>query len=584
MSSFGSIRRFEAAFVRPYRLTLLAAAGAVLLQALLALPVPVVQGRLLDHLLSPAGSPADLAEPLRDAVVATVLCLAARGFIGWRVGVVMNRVSLEVVRELTGALHRKLRRLPLAFLDRHQTGGLMARLTSDVGSLMIFLNTGTLQLVSDFVLAAGIAGVLVWLNWPLALIALAAVPLAAVGHAGLAGPLRRRATQTRAAFADLYALLSERLPALGLVRAFNQEEAELTRLDGCLDAHATASLRGLRLSATQAAVAVAVGGLGTAAVVVVGAWLAAAGRLSPGDLLTFYALCGLLYAPIVRLAQFQGAWAAVRVAVARMGELLDEPEPPAGTVEVTRKDVRGAIELRDLTFRYRADAAPVLADLSLRLDPGRTLGIVGPTGSGKSTLLALLANLYEPGPGRVALDGLDVTAWRPEDLRKAVVLVPQRPILFEGTIRSNLTYAAPGTPDFRLWQVLEAVDLADAVRTRAGGLDAKLGPGGSGLSGGQRQRLALARAVLANPAVLLLDDCTSALDPETEAKVRANLAALLPGVTRVVVSHKPAAVRFADKIVVLDAGRVVERGTHDGLLALGGRYAELVRLCGQSAA
>lgn len=583
MSSFRSIRRFKAVFVRPYRFTLLAAAGAVLLQALLALPVPVVQGRLLDHLLSPSGSPAELAGPLRDALIATVLCLAARGLLGWRVGVAMNRVSLEVVRELTGALHRKLRRLPLAFLDRHQTGGLMARLTSDVGSLMIFLNTGTLQLVSDFVLAAGIAGVLVWLNWPLALVALAAVPLAAVGHAGLAGPLRRRATQTRAAFADLYALLSERLPALGLVRAFNQEDAELARLDGCLGAHATASLRGLRLSATQAAVAVAVGGLGTAGVVVVGAWLAAAGRLSPGDLLTFYALCGLLYAPIVRLAQFQGAWAAVRVAVARMGELLDEPDPPAGTVEVPRKDVRGAIEVRGLTFRYRPDAAPVLADLNLRLDPGRTLGVVGPTGSGKSTLLALLANLYEPGPGRVMLDGVDVTAWRLDDLRRAVVLVPQRPILFEGTIRSNLTYAAPDTPDFRLWQVLEAVDLADAIGTRAGGLDAKLGPGGSGLSGGQRQRLALARAVLANPAVLLLDDCTSALDPETEAKVRANLMDLLPGATRVVVSHKPAAVRFADKIVVLDAGRVVERGTHDDLLVLGGRYAELVRLCGRPA-
>jgi ABC-type multidrug transport system fused ATPase/permease subunit len=162
-----------------------------------------------------------------------------------------------------------------------------------------------------------------------------------------------------------------------------------------------------------------------------------------------------------------------------------------------------------------------------------------------------------------------VTACRPADLRQAVVLVPQRPVLFEGTIRSNLTYAAPDAPEFRLWQVLEAVELTDVVRGRPGGLDAPLGPGGSGLSGGQRQRLALARAVLADPAVLLLDDCTSALDPETAAKVGANLAALLPGVTRVVVSHKPDAVRDADTIIVLDAGRVVERGTHAGVAGAG---------------
>jgi ABC-type multidrug transport system fused ATPase/permease subunit len=381
MSSFGSIRRFEAAFLRPYRLTLLAAAGVVFLSALLALPVPVVQGRLMGRLL--AGSPAHLAGPLRDALVVTAACLLARAALGWRVGVVMNRVSLEVVRELTAALHRKVRRMPLAALDRHQTGGLMARLTSDVGSLMIFLNTGTLQLVSDFVLAAGIAGVLLWLHWQLAVVALAAVPLAAAGHASFAGPLRRRAGATRAAFADLYALLSERLPALPVVRAFNQEGAELNRLDDQLTTHAAASVRGLRVGALQAAVAVAVGGLGTAAVVVVGAWLAANGRLSAGDLLTFYALCGLLYAPIVRLAQFQGGWAAVRVAVARMAELLDAPDPPPGAVAVRRDKVRGAVEMRGLTFRYRPGAPPP-----------STASTCGSTPAGHS------ASSARPGPAR----------------------------------------------------------------------------------------------------------------------------------------------------------------------------------------
>jgi ABC-type multidrug transport system fused ATPase/permease subunit len=440
---------------------------------------------------------------------------------------------------------------------------------------MIFLNTNTIQLGSDLVLAAGIAGVLLWLSWPLALAALAVVPLAAVGQVAFRGPLRRRSEDARGQFAALYSLLGERLPALRVVRAFGQEQAELARLDDALGAHAGACRRGLGTAALQAAVALVIAGLGTVAVVVGGAWLVATGRLSPGLLVTFYGLTALLYAPIVRLAQFQAGMAATRVAVERMLELLDEPLPTVPADPPARPAFHGAVQADDVTFRYRPDDPVVLDGVSLRVEPGGTLGVVGPSGSGKSTLLALLANLYPAGPGSVSVDGADVAGWRPEEFRRAVALVPQRPVLFEGTIRSNLTYAAPDVSEFRLWQVLDAVELGATVRSRPGGLDALLGPGGRGLSGGQRQRLALARAVLAGPTVLLLDDCTSALDADTEAKVWANLAAVVPGVTRVIVSHKPDAVRAADEIVVLDGGRVVERGTHAELLAAGNWYARI---------
>ncbi|HLW68450.1 MAG TPA: ABC transporter ATP-binding protein [Gemmataceae bacterium] len=569
-------RRLEAAFLRPYRAALMLASAGMCLQAVLALPIPIVQGHLLDRLLrDDSKTESDWTSLIVAALGITAFCLAGRAFLGWRIGLVMTRISLEVVKNLTDALHRKVRRLPLSFLDQSQTGELMSRLTSDVGTLLIFLSIGTLQLVSDLVLAGGIAALLIWLNGPLALVALAAVPLAALGHVGFARPLRKRSERSRTAFASLYALLSERLSALPVTRAFNQEPAELARLNDHLEIHAAASRRALHHSSIQAAAAVLVGGLGALAVVLFGASLVTAGRLSAGELLAFYALTTLLYAPIIRLAQFQVGMAETRVAMTRMVELLDQPDPPSTLLVRPAQGIRGDVVLQEITFRYRPGAAIALGNVNLHIAAGQTLGVVGPTGSGKSTLLALIANLYRPIAGKVLVDGAEVSNWNSGRLRQTVVLVPQRSILFEGTIRSNLCYAAPDACEARLWQVLEAVDLAALVLSRPGGLDASLGSGGSGLSGGQKQRLALARAVLAQPTVLLLDDSTSALDAQTEAKVFANVTRILPGVTLIIVSQKVSLVQNADQIIVLSSGRIVESGTHEDLLRLKGRYAEL---------
>jgi ABC-type multidrug transport system fused ATPase/permease subunit len=584
-----SLARLEAAYLRRYRATLALCLAGLLAQSLLLLPIPLIQGRLLDRLVAAvrAGSgrvPEALVGPSARAIGLAfglmAACHLARIALAWAVSATMGRLAQEVVVALRTDLKAKLMRLPMAFFDAHQTGRLMARVTSDVGSILSFLNAGLLQLISDLLLAGGIAVVLVWLQWRLALVALVAVPLYAVNHRRFTRRLHDLSGAIRAQVSAIYALLSERVSAVRVVRAYAREAVELERLDARLEAHRALSLRNVVVNARLGAVATLISGVGTVAVLVLGAWLVGRGRLTVGELLAFYALVGQLYGPIVRLTQFQATALAASVSIDRLFEVLDEPEPIAdrpGARPVVRP--RGRLEFRGVRFAYGPDAPPVLDGLDLRIEPGMTVGILGSSGAGKSTLLALAPRLYDlddRGGGSIRFDGVDVRDWRLVDLRRNVLLVSQQPLLFEGTIRSNLAYARPDATEADLRRALEIADLSGTIASLPKGLETPVGERGLTLSGGQRQRLALARALVADPAVLLLDDCTSALDADTEARIQDALARHLPGRTRVIVSHKTSSVRSADLIVVLEDGRILERGDHDALVALGGHYAATV--------
>jgi ABC-type multidrug transport system fused ATPase/permease subunit len=616
--------RLERDFLRPYRWLIGLGLLGLLVQSVLLLPIPLLQGWVVDKLVAltaagklavpgqtataPLGDLTHIAWAIGLALGGTVALHLTRTSISWWTAVTMGRISQEVVMAIRGALHRKLMRLPMTYFDGQQTGRIMARVTSDVGSILMLIRSGIIQLISDLILSMAIAGVLIWLEWRLALVALLTVPLYAVNQRFFFARLRKLSDEIRAQVSALYALLSERVSAVRVVRSFVKEEAELAALDERIDRHRALSWANTRAAAALGALATMISGLGTVFVISYGVVLIGRGTITIGALLAFYALVTQLYAPIVRLTQFQATALATQVSVERLYEIFDEPEPVCDRPGARRLlHPRGALEFRDVHFAYTRPArsvdergedawqnkaneagassettTTVLRGVSLRIEPGMRVGLLGPSGAGKSTLLALALRLYDlpegtsagdGSRGSVRLDGIDVRDLKLTDLRRAVALVSQQAVLFQGTVRSNLLYAQPQVTAEKIRQALEIADLAAMVDALPDGLDTSVSERGLSLSGGQRQRLALARAIIADPAVLLLDDCTSALDAETEARIQHSLDLHLPGRTCAIVSHKVSSVRRCDLIVVLENGRILEQGTHHQLLALHGHYS-----------
>jgi ATP-binding cassette subfamily B multidrug efflux pump len=552
---------------------LLLGAASVLASRFLMVWAPQFLRRAL-NLLEKAG--ADTAARATEAAWAFLGISVAAGLFTWSQRRLLIAASRRVERDLKRDLFAHVERLPLPAFDRMRTGDLLARLTSDVEAVRWVVGPGPMYVSSTAVLVPLAMAAMVDLDLGVSLAAL--VPLLAIVVVVriLAPGIMERSRRVQDRIGDLSARAQESVSGARVVRAYATEDVEVAAFarenEGLVkEALGLASRRALLTGGLFT-----LGGLAELAVLYVGGRRVMEGTLGVGDLTAFLAYVGMLVWPMISIGWVVSAIQRAGAAMQRIDEVFRaEPERPVTTdPPAAPTSFAGRIQVRDLTFRYPGIEAPALEGVTLGVAAGRTLAIVGPVASGKSTLLRLLCRAYEPPPGTIALDGFDVTAVPLDRLRAAFAVVPQDPFLFSTTLAENLAYgAADGVSRERVLATAAVAGLERDLDELPHGLDTLVGERGVTLSGGQKQRATLARALLRDAPVLLLDDPLSSVDTETEARILARLRGSLRQRTVVVVAHRLSTIRHADAIVVLDAGRVVGAGTHEELLAEGGWYA-----------
>lgn len=541
---------------------------------------------------------------LGAAAGGVVAVFVFRGLFAFGERYAMEYLAQRVIYDLRNALYGHLQRLSFSFYDHAVTGQLMSRVTSDVETLRRFLGFGLINLVSNVLTLSAVLVVLFSLHWRLALVSLVTAPPAGVIVATFSRRVRPKYLAIQQQLAAITARLQENLSGVRVVRAFAREEDEEERFDSENLGYLRRHLEAVRLWAFFFPLMNFITGAGTALLIWYGGREVILGRLSLGSLVAFNSFLLMLIMPLRMLGWIVNLSQRAQAAGQRIFEILDT-EPEVKDLPGARPlgQVRGEVVFENVSFSYSrpaitwlarteedtggrrtcADAgtlreAPVVHDIDLRVWPGETVALLGATGSGKSTLVSLIPRFYDPTSGRVLIDGTDVREVTLESLRRQIGVVLQDTFLFSASIRENIAYGRPEATLEEVRRAARAAEIDDFIMTLPQGYDTVVGERGVGLSGGQKQRVAIARALLMDPRILILDDSTSSVDTETEHAIQRALARLMKGRTTFVIAQRLTTLRQADRIVVLDKGRIVDEGGHDELLARSRIYREIYEL------
>ena len=565
--------------LQPYRKLLVTIAVLTLANAIISLQTPEVIRQIFNHLDPGKSMPFALPQPfntLGGAVTLIFIIAVVGSAVSFALGYSVNLTGQRFLVDTRSGVYEHLQTLSQGFFEKAQTGKLVATVVHDVGSVNQLITGGFVTVISDVVTLIGVIGLIFYQDWQLALLALSVYPIYVGNFLLSRRPLSDNATKISELRGMIFSDLQEKLAGVQVVKSYAQERSEVRQYVSLNRDNLNLNITQSRLGTGLWVRAEFITAIGTAIILAVGGMRVINGGMLQGDLVAFLILVNVyLYGPTIRLIQLNDQFARAQTGLNRIFKLLDTP--PAVSSADGAPDmpvINGNISFEDVWFEYEP-GQPVLKGITLDIQPGEMIAFVGGSGSGKTTMINLLSRHYDVTGGRITIDGNDLRDIDLMSLRRQIGVVLQESLLFHTTIRENLRYGRIGASDADIVAAATAANLHHVIEAFPDGYDTKIGEEGVKLSGGEKQRLAIARALLADPRILVLDEATSSLDSETEALIQEALDRLMEGRTSFVIAHRLSTIVKANKIVVMEKGNIVELGSHAELLEQGGNYAKL---------